>query len=161
MYEEEDQENRIGSGERDAGDDINGLGHTYRMRRLLLPDLHEARLQRGTVREGAVERWEKFGQIAMEMGLMEITLKWKTGNAYRKKWFYLITSVGQPLFAEWVHGLLPPPQLVHATISLGPPDSRCFFSPCKWGTYLIPATIDGHEYPWGQLGRHEVGGITN
>lgn len=57
MYEEEDQENRIGSGERDAGDDINGLGHTYRMRRLLLPDLHEARLQRGTERGGAVERW--------------------------------------------------------------------------------------------------------
>lgn len=51
VYKEEDQENRIGSGERYAGDDINGLGHTYRMRRLLLPDLHEARLQRGG-REG-------------------------------------------------------------------------------------------------------------
>lgn len=48
----------------------------------------------------------------------------------------LITSVAQPLLAEWVQGLLPPPQLVHATISFGPPVSR-FFSPCKWATYSI------------------------
>ena len=45
MDEEEDEENRVGRGERDAGDDIDCLGHSYRMGRLLLPDLHEARLQ--------------------------------------------------------------------------------------------------------------------
>lgn len=33
-------------------------------------------------------------------------------------------SVAQPLFAEWVHGLVPPAQLVQATISFGPLDSR-------------------------------------
>lgn len=49
---------------------------------------------------------------------------------------HLITSVAQPLLAECVQGLLPPPQLVHATISFGPPVSR-FLSPCKWATYLI------------------------
>lgn len=37
-------------------------------------------------------------------------------------------SVAQPLFAECVQGLVPPAQLVHATISFGPPDSR-FFTP--------------------------------
>lgn len=44
MYEEEDEEYGIGSGERDAGDDIDCLGDTYRVRRLLLPDLNETRL---------------------------------------------------------------------------------------------------------------------
>lgn len=39
-----------------------------------------------------------------------------------------LTSVAHPLFAEWVHGVDPPPQFVHATISFGPPASR-FFSP--------------------------------
>lgn len=38
------------------------------------------------------------------------------------------TSVAHPLFAECVHGVDPPPQFVHATISFGPPTSR-FFSP--------------------------------
>lgn len=38
------------------------------------------------------------------------------------------TSVAHPLFAECVHGADPPPQLVHATISFGPPASR-FLSP--------------------------------
>lgn len=33
-------------------------------------------------------------------------------------------SVAQPLFAECVHGLVPPAQLVQATISFGPLDSR-------------------------------------
>lgn len=36
-----------------------------------------------------------------------------------------LTSVAHPLFAEWAQGLVPP-QLVHATISLGPLCSRFF-----------------------------------
>ena len=49
-----------------------------------------------------------------------------------------ITSVAHPLFAECVHGLEPPPQLVHATISFGPPVSR-FFSP--WDEWK-------HRFSW-------------
>lgn len=47
-------------------------------------------------------------------------------NKLRENVIY--TSVAHPLFAECVHGLVPPPQLVQATISLGPAASR-FFSP--------------------------------
>lgn len=44
MYEEENQENRIGRREGDARDNVDGLRHPDRMRRLLLAHLHETRL---------------------------------------------------------------------------------------------------------------------
>uniref|UniRef100_A0A8D8CTA0 (northern house mosquito) hypothetical protein n=1 Tax=Culex pipiens TaxID=7175 RepID=A0A8D8CTA0_CULPI len=45
------------------------------------------------------------------------------GGSFFRTWTKHV-SVAQPLLAECVQGLVPPAQLVQATISFGPPDSR-------------------------------------
>lgn len=70
---------------------INSFSNSYRMWRLFLSHLNEARLKQ-----------------SMLMQLLQSDL------IIRRH-----TSVAHPLFAECVQGLSPP-QLVHATISLGP-----------------------------------------
>lgn len=45
MYEEEDKKHSVGSGESDAGDDVDRLRHADRMRRLLFTDLDETWLK--------------------------------------------------------------------------------------------------------------------
>lgn len=96
MDEEENQEYRIGCRKCDASDNVNGLGHTDRMRWLFLAYLYET--------------------------CLEIVLILKDDlNIYYH--LLAITSVAHPLLAEWVQGLVPP-HVVQATISFGPAPSR-------------------------------------
>lgn len=61
--------------------------------------------------------------------------------------------MAQPLLAECVQGLVPPAQLVQATISFGPPDSR-FLTPYRKGTSLV-------GWNWDEKGKGELFYVCN
>lgn len=63
------------------------------------------------------------GKVIRAMTSIVLATRIGWGGSFFRTWTKQV-SVAQPLFAECVHGLVPPAQLVQATISFGPLDSR-------------------------------------
>lgn len=159
MDEKEYQKYCVGRRKCNTRDDINGFSDSNWMRWLLFPNLNETSLEK---RRGEKTNTtdEKFsGTNLSSKGMSE----WVKKSAHTHSYVYMkklhwnwirfdidvkceikpvFTSVAQPLFAECVHGVDPPPQFVHATISFGPPASR-FFSP--YGCCCCCCMCDGGE----------------